>query len=47
MNKCPQDVINLHQQIKQLKTEILLLRGENEQQKSTYTGHLVMRANFF
>ena len=33
MKECPQDVITIHQQNKQLKAENLLLRSENEQQK--------------
>ena len=44
MKECPQECITLYQQVKQLKVENLLLRSENEKQKST-TGQLVMRAN--
>ena len=42
--RCPQECITTYQQVEQLKAENLLLRSENEQQKST-TGQLVMRAN--
>ena len=46
LKECPQDVISLHKQNEQLKVEILLLKNENEQQKTT-TGQMVMTANIF
>ena len=44
MKECPQECITLYQQNEQLKAEILLLRSENKQQRSTIE-QLVMRAN--
>ena len=44
MTDCIQDAISLHQQNEQLKAENLLLRSENEQQKSVIE-QLVMRTN--
>ena len=41
VKECPQDVISLCQQNKQLKAEISLLRNENEQQR-TALEHMVM-----
>ena len=35
MKESPQDVITLHQQVEQQKTEIEQIRNENEQQRAT------------
>ena len=45
MNEYPQDVFSLHKQNEQLKAELLLLKSENEQQKTA--SQLVMGDNIF